>query len=171
MLNVQRVLTNKRSRACGAAFEKIIDNACERYALLGKAKIEKQSEPVHYIRPYGKYGQFIANYAKKSGVDYKGTLKGGRAVVFEAKHTDGENMALSRVQPHQIAYMKAHEKLGAKCFVLISFGLEEFYRVPLEAWINMKALLGHKYISKKEAKLHYTKLNYVGQHLMFLEDL
>lgn len=171
MLKDERILRGKMSKASGAYFEKLIDRACEYYAIIGAAKIEKQAEPVHYIRPYGRYGQFVANYAKKSGVDYKGTLKGGRAVCFEAKHTDSEQIALSRVQPHQLNYMLAHKKLGAECFVLVSFKLEDFYRIPLEAWIDMKALLGHKYISHEEAELHFKKLRKQGNDLLILEDL
>ena len=46
------ILVGKRSKASGSFFEKMIDAGCQYYEEHGIAKIEKQSEPVHYIRPY-----------------------------------------------------------------------------------------------------------------------
>lgn len=43
-------------------------------------------------------GRFLACYTKAGQPDFKGTLTGrGRAVVFEAKHTDSDKIDQSRL--------------------------------------------------------------------------
>lgn len=170
MANVKLSIMNKRNKASGAYFERMIDKACAAYEELGRAKIEKQQEPIHYIRPYGHNGQFIANYAKKSGVDYKGTLVGGWAICLEAKHTDTDRFERKRVAAHQMEYMRQHEKLGCRCFVLLSFKLEHFYRVPFSAWDNMKEIFGRQYITLNDAQKSFKRLPNIGT-LLFLEGL
>lgn len=167
---VRNMIIGKRSKASGAFFEKMIDAGCQEYERQGVAKIEKQQEPVHYIRPYGKAGQFIANYAKKSGVDYKGTVSGGRAVCFEAKHTDGDRMQQDRVQPHQMEYLNAHDNLGASCFILVSFGLTDFFRVPLSTWQRMKETYGRKYVTREDLALYRIKNTGNVLHFLYEEE-
>lgn len=166
MNQLKSILVGKRSKASGSFFEKMIDAGCQYYEEHGIAKIEKQSEPVHYIRPYGAHGQFIANYAKKSGVDYKGTLRGGLAVCFEAKHTDGDKMLRSRLEPHQLEYLKVHHFLGARCFILVSFNLTDFYNVPFLVWENMKLLYGRQYLKRDD--LEEYRISNAGRVLKFL---
>lgn len=165
---VQNIIIGKRSKASGAFFEKMIDAGCEYYEKQGIAKIEKQNEPVHYIRPYGKSGQFIANYAKKSGVDYKGIAFDGVTVCFEAKHTDGEKMLRSRVEPHQMEYLKKYADFGAQCFILVSFNLTDFYRIPFLVWEQMKTFYGRQYITKADVEKY--RIEHVGKVLKFLSD-
>ncbi len=172
MLNqrdVENIIMGKRSKASGAYFEKMIEAGCRYYEERGLAKIEKQSEPVHYIKPYGTRGQFIANYAKKSGVDYKGVVRGGYTVCFEAKHTDSDRMLQSRVEPHQMKYLEGYEQLGATCFILVSFGLTDFYNIPILVWRNMKAFYGRKYITKEDVGKY--RIRNLGQVLKFLPKL
>lgn len=166
MNQLKSILVGKRSKASGSFFEKMIDAGCQYYEERGIAKIEKQSEPVHYIRPYGAHGQFIANYAKKSGVDYKGTLRGGLAVCFEAKHTDSDKMLRSRLELHQLEYLKVHHFLGARCFVLVSFNLTDFYNVPFLVWENMKAIYGRQYLKRDD--LEEYRISNTGRVLKFL---
>lgn len=166
----QNIIRGKRSKATGVQFERLIDRACGYYMVIGKAKIEKQAEPVHYIRPIGRTGQFVANYAKKSGVDYKGTLQGGKSVCFEAKHTDTDRFSYNRVEKHQLQYLYEHYKLGAECFVLVSFGLTDFYRIPFRSWYNMKEQFGRQYIMQDKALQPY-KIQYKQGNILFLEGL
>lgn len=46
-------------------------------------------------------GHFVAVYVKKAQADFKGFLRGGLAVNFEAKHTDTPRMEQDRVTPEQ----------------------------------------------------------------------
>lgn len=79
----------KRNRALGLQFEKIITEACEHYRSMGLAYIEKTPEPMRVIGVLDrKRGIFKAVFEKAAQPDFKGTMAGGRAVVFEAKHTE-----------------------------------------------------------------------------------
>ena len=51
---------------------------------------------------------------------YGGTLKGGRSIYFEAKHTDDERIEQRRLTQEQQDDLEAHHKLGAIAFVLVS---------------------------------------------------
>lgn len=167
----QNIIIGKRSKASGAFFEKMIDAGCAEYERAGVAKIEKQQEPVHYIKPYGRCGRFIANYAKKSGVDYKGTIRGGRTVCFEAKHTDGDKMLQDRVRPHQLEYLTAYDVLGASCFILVSFGLTDFFRIPLSTWVLMKERYGRKYVTKADIEFYRIKTKGKALRFLFEEEI
>jgi recombination protein U len=87
---------------------------------------------------------------KKAQPDFKGTLHGGRSVVFEAKHTDKDRIQQSCVTDEQAKRLNKHEKLGALTFVLVSFGMAEFYRIPWCDWKCMKELFGRKYVSPSD---------------------
>ena len=88
--------TGARSRAEGEGFEHIIDNACAYYRSIGLADIEKTPEPMRPIGSPDRAGRFLACYTKQAQPDYKGILKGGRAINFEAKHTDSDRMTFDR---------------------------------------------------------------------------
>ena len=98
----KRQLLGKIARECGKQFEGRIDAALEYYAIKGFADIEKTPEPMKPIKDLGN-GRFIACYEKKAQPDYKGTLKGGRSIMFEAKFTATERMEQSRVLEELLA--------------------------------------------------------------------
>ena len=79
------------SRAQGKHFEEYIDLSLRYYEQRGEAVVEKTPEPMRPTKDLGN-GKFIAYYEKAAQPDYKGTLKGGRAVVFEAKYTHSAQM-------------------------------------------------------------------------------
>ena len=89
-----------RNRAQGRLFEQRIDAALVHYDYLGLASVEKTPEPMRPIKRLTE-GRFVAVFEKPAQPDYKGTLKGGRAVVFEAKHTSTGQMEQSRVTADQ----------------------------------------------------------------------
>ena len=86
--SIRRSYIGDRSRAEGAGFEAIISSACDYYRAIGRADIEKTPEPMKPLGGADRSGRFLACYTKQAQPDYKGVLSGGRAVVFEAKHTD-----------------------------------------------------------------------------------
>lgn len=163
--SVKAQLQGKRNKNNGALFEEIISVACEFYEAEGLAKIEKEMEPMKPIRELGR-GKFIACYTKRSGVDYKGTLKGGRAIAFEAKHTDTELMKRTRLEPWQMDYLRQHTKLGAETFVLLSFGMNGFYKIPFDKWDDMKQEFGR--VSLTEAMIQEYRISYTDKILRFL---
>lgn len=150
LANVERQMRGKQSRVAGEHFEAIIAASLEWYKEKGVANIEKTPEPMKPIRPPNAKGQFLACYTKAAQPDFKGTLLGGRSVVFEAKQTDTDRIEHSRVTPEQADSLELHHNMGAVAFVLVSFGLQDFYRIPWEVWRNMKEIYGRKHIKQPE---------------------
>ena len=116
----KRQLLGKIAKARGKQFESRIDDSFAYYAQKGFAIIEKTPEPMHPTKNLGN-GKFIAYYEKQAQPDYKGTIKGGRTVMFEAKFTAADRMEQSRVLQSQQDYMDRHQALGARCFVIAGF--------------------------------------------------
>ena len=148
----QRSRRGRQSRIIGDHYENIIDASLQWYEDKGVACIEKTPEPMKPLGKPNRKGQFLACYTKAGQPDFKGTLTGGRSVVFEAKHTDTDRITYDRLTGDQIDDLEMHYKLGAVAFVLVSFGLEGFYRIPWAVWRDMKAIYGRKYITKQEAE-------------------
>lgn len=158
----------KRNRALGLQFEAIINEACEFYRSQDLAYIEKTPEPMRIIGVLNrKLGIFKAVFEKVAQPDYKGTMQGGRAVVFEAKHTETDRIKQDAVTPAQLKALDLHEKMGAWCFVIVCLD-NTYYRVPWERWKTMKEDCGHKYMNA--ADLHPYTLGVWPSHLRFLEE-
>lgn len=140
----------KRSKS-GSRFEALIEKACERYKKDGVAIIYKNSEPLRPSGKFGKGGMISAYYQKKSVPDFTGVLKGGRAIMFEAKHVSGKpSIPFSRLQEHQERYLIDFEAMGAQSYVLIGFDMTDFYMIPIDDYLNFKANNGKKSLNKNE---------------------
>lgn len=149
--NVQRQQKGKRSKAVGEHFENMISRSCVYYNDISFAYIEKTPEPMKVLRTVPcQPGKFISCFLKAAQPDYKGTLKGGRAIVFEAKHTDKDKLERRRLTDKQMASLKKHYELGALAYVIVSFGLQKFYRIPWEIWRDMKKLYGRQYVTQED---------------------
>ena len=158
-----------QSKRAGDSFEDMISASLVWYEQHGEACIEKTPEPMKPLRPPNKQGQFLACYTKAAQPDFKGTIRGGRSVVFEAKHTDDDRIEYSRVTKEQAERLENHYHLGAVAFVLVSFGLEGFYRIPWKTWRDMKAIYGRKYITRQEAERF--RVPYMAGVIKLLEDI
>lgn len=145
----RRQRQGKVNRDVGEQFETLISHACDYYRNAKIADVTKTPEPMRVIRPLGE-GQYVACFDKKAQPDYKGTLKGGRSVIFEAKHTTMDKMEQTRVTPKQTAMLDRYDELGAECFVIIGFGMKKFFRIPWEIWSNMQAAFRRKFIMAEE---------------------
>lgn len=166
MNNYKRSAAGYRSRLAGQTFENIVDAACDYYRKTGAAEIEKTPEPFKVERPAGN-GKFYGHFEHRAQPDYKGTLKGGYAVVFEAKHTDSGKMEQRRVTEDQAARLEAHLALGAAAFVLLSFGLRYYYAVPWTVWREIPEHYGRKYVTPEDLKEYEVKIK--GGVLRFLD--
>ena len=169
LANVQRSQRGRQSRIMGDHFEGIIAASLRWYEDKGVACIEKTPEPMKPLRAPNRQGQFLACYIKAGQPDFKGTLTGGRSVVFEAKHTDSDRIEYGRLTDEQVEKLSTHHKLGAAAFVLVSFGLQDFYRIPWEIWRDMKAIYGHKHIKQKELEPY--RVQYIAGVLKLLEGI
>ena len=158
----------KRNRALGLKFEDIINEACQHYSTMGLAYIEKTPEPMRVIGVINrKLGHFKAVFEKVAQPDYKGTMAGGRAIVFEAKHTESDRIKQDAVTDAQWEALDLHEDMGAICFVIVCLD-NHYYRVPWARWKTMKEDCGHKYMNA--ADLHPYTLGVWPAHLRFLEE-
>lgn len=145
----RRQLQGKLSKAQGKRFETRLDASFDYYRQNGYADIEKTPEPMRPIKSLGN-GRFVAYYEHKAQPDYKGTIKGGRTVLYEAKFTASDRMEQSRVSPGQAEYLTRLEGLGARCYVLAGFASGEVYRVPWRGWTGMKEHFGRKYVTEND---------------------
>lgn len=160
------VVAGHRSRAAGEEWERLLEASCLHYRLKGEAEIEKTPEPMKQLGPKDRQGKFTACYTKKAQPDYKGTLKGGRSVVFEAKHTASDRLQQSAVTGDQEKRLDRHMALGAECFVMVSFGFLEFFKVPWATFRAMKEHYGRKYITPEDVREY--EVRYIGGVLHFL---
>ena len=163
------IVIGRQNKAAGEEWERILEVSCQHYRLTGEAEIEKTPEPMKQLGPKDRQGKFTACYTKKAQPDYKGTLKGGRSVVFEAKHTDSDRIEQSRLTDEQVASLTEHHRLGAATFILVSVGLQDFFRVPWEVWRDMKDIYGHKHM--KLAELEPYRVQYIAGVLKLLEGV
>ena len=158
-----------QSKRAGDSFEDTIAASLVWYEQHGEACIEKTPEPMKPLSRPDKYGRFKACYTKAGQPDFKGTIRGGRSVVFEAKHTDDDRIKYDRLTKEQVEKLDTHHNLGAVAFVLVSFGLEGFYRIPWKTWRDMKAIYGRKYITRQEAERF--RVPYMAGVIKLLEDI
>ena len=167
--NTLRSIKGLQRRIAGDNFENIIAASLEWYKIKGWAEIEKTPEPMKPLSRPNKKGQFLACFTKAAQPDFKGTLLGGRSVVFEAKHTDSDQIKYSAVTKDQHDRLERHYNLGAVAFVLVSLGLQDFYRVPWKVWRDMKAIYGYKHM--KRADLEPYRVQYIAGVLKLLEGV
>lgn len=145
----KRQLIGHRSKAAGDNFEAFLNRSCEYYRRIGIAIIEKTPEPFHITKNLGN-GKMQGFFEKKAQPDYKGILCDGSSIMFEAKHTDGNRILQDAVSDMQVEMLNSYAALGAQCFVMVSMGYENYYRVPWFSWKNMKEFFGHKYLDAKD---------------------
>ena len=162
---IRNQIQGARNKRNGKIFEELIEAACVQYFIDKVAKIEKTPEPIKQLGPMQKNGRFIAAYEKAAQVDFKGTLKGGRTVCFDAKHTESDRIQQSAISPDQEECLDDYMEMGAVCFVLVSFGFTDFFKVPWGVWKNMKQIYGHKYLKPEEIEQY--RVEYRG-YLKFL---
>lgn len=143
----RRQITGARSRASGEIFEKWISAACEFYQREGYAVIEKTPEPMKPLGKADKSGRFLACFTKQAQPDFKGALCDGSCIIFDAKHTEKDRIQQNVITDTQWKTFDRYEAMGAKCYVVVSIGMKDFYRVPWDVWKQMKELFGHKYMA------------------------
>lgn len=161
-------MKGKYSKQAGETFENMINAACEYYKMQDEAYIEKTPEA---FRITGKKSTthglvFEGVFTRKSQPDFKGTLKGGQAICFEAKHTDGDSIAQNRLTDEQMRSLELHNNLGGKAYILVSMKMQNFYRVPYYVWQQMKGIYGRKYMKPED--LEQYQINYEYGILKFL---
>ena len=166
---LERSMRGLQSKRAGDRFEAMIEASLQWYEANGAATITKTPEPMRPLGPPNSKGQFLACYVKAAQPDFQGTITGGRSVVFEAKHTDGDRIEYSRLTDKQIEKLSRHHALGAAAFVLVSFGLCDFYRIPWEVWRDMQDIYGHKHMKQPECEPY--RVQYIAGVLKLLDGI
>ena len=122
------------SNARGRQFEAVIDAGCRYYRMHGVANIEKPPEPFRCLHK-GAGGIAKVRFMSHAQPDYKGVLKGGRAIVFEAKITDRDRIMQDVLTQKQADELDAFQELGADSFVCCGIQ-DRFFMVPYTVWSN-----------------------------------
>ena len=164
-----RSIRGLQSKRAGEHFENMIEASLKWYEAKGAATITKTPEPMRPLRPPNSKGQFLACYVKAAQPDFQGTMRGGRSVVFEAKHTEGDKIEYSRLTDEQIEKLSTHHALGAAAFVAVGLGFEDFYRVPWEVWRDMKDIYGRKHMKRDDLEPY--RVQYIAGVLKLLEGI
>lgn len=147
-----------QNRSNGAYFEGMILAASRYYEELGIAAVDKTPEAFKVIKPMDRSrGQFVCCFTKKAQPDFKGALMDATMVLFDAKHTDKNQISRDVVTTEQEMCFERYGKMGAMCFLVISLGFEDFYRVPWEVFRDMKKIYGHKYMNREELRPYSVK--------------
>lgn len=165
-----RSMQGTRSRASGEYFERMINAASVFYEDRGIAVIDKTPEPMKVLAVHSRnHGQFICCFKKQAQPDYKGILKDSTMILFDAKHTDQEKISRDVVTDEQEKCFERYMQHGAMCFLVVSLGFENFYRVPWVVFRDMKAIYGHKHMNRKELEPY--RIKYTNGILRFLDGV
>lgn len=141
--NGEQILRNKVSSARGRAFEGLLMRGCNYYRQNGVAIINKVNEPYIVTKKNG--NKFMGRFTGRAEPDFKGVLRGGRAVAFEAKSTQKSRIQRSALTDTQMEWLREQKKFGALTFVAVNIQ-EKFYTVPFDLWDNMKLFYDKKFL-------------------------
>ena len=147
--NIHRQIQGKINRELGKTFEEQIETLAEIYRLQKLAIIEKTPEPMKILK-HIENGRFEAVFSTSAQPDFKGLLKGGKTVVFDAKFTGADRISYHALSDHQREILAQYDELGALAFVLVGFSDGAMYHVDIKTWVNMKQIFGHKHIKQQE---------------------
>ena len=98
--------------------------------------------------------QFIAH----AQPDFVGVLNNGRAIAFEAKHTDSEKLLQRVVTPTQAAALQRFADLGGAAGVCAGIG-DECFMLPWPVFADMKKLYGRLYVTAADIAEYKVKFN------------
>ena len=144
-----RQLQGKINRELGKNFEDTVDTICQIYEMNGLARIEKTPEPMKVLK-YLDGGRFETVFEKSAQPDFKGTVKGGRTVVFDAKFTESDRIRYQVLSEHQRKALLKYSELGAISFILVGFLNGKIYKIDINEWEQMKQDFGRLYITQSE---------------------
>ncbi len=95
-------------------------------------------------------GKFEAVFDKTAQPDFKGVIKGGRTVMFDAKFTTSDRITYQVLSDYQRKALLEYCKLGAIAFVLVGFSDGKIYKIDINEWANMKQVFGRYHIKQTE---------------------
>lgn len=156
-----RQLKGRMSHDIGKNFEEEIETICSVYDTNKLARIEKTPEPMKILKHLD-LGRFEACFLKSAQPDFKGTIKGGRTVVFDAKFTTSNRITYQVLSDFQRETLLKYQDLGAISFVLVGFTNGGIYKIDINSWANMKEKFGRLYIKQEEMDVFRVNKNKSG---------
>lgn len=161
--NLDNDVAEKRYRAAmsngrGRQFEMMIEGGCQRYKIKGVAKIEKMPEPFRCTKKNPQQHTATVRFTAKAEPDYIGCLKGGAAIVFEAKYTDTNRMHQNAVTKTQAASLDLYMQMGAQTNACIGIQ-DEYFMIPWRVFRSMKAIYGRKYVTAADVAAYRVKFD------------
>lgn len=139
---------NRCSNDRGHAFENLIVKGCQYYAQRGRAVINKVYEPYRCAKKLDG-GKFLGQFTARAEPDFKGVLKGGRAIAFEAKSTRKNRIQQDVLTKEQRAWLEEQDSMGALAFVCVEIS-GRFFMVPWKTWRDMKQIYGKRYLTAED---------------------
>ncbi|WP_034439155.1 Holliday junction resolvase RecU [Clostridium ihumii] len=159
-----REYQNTVNNAQGHLFEAYITAGCNYYKRKGLAVIEKTPEPFRVMKKSNN-GTFMGRFTANAQPDFKGTLAGGQAIVFEAKYTSTLKMRRAALTDTQMECLEEHERMGAKTGVCIC--IKDVYAfIPWTIWKDMKKIYGRQYLTAQDVDKYKIK---IGDCAFFLD--
>ncbi|WP_303997128.1 Holliday junction resolvase RecU [Megamonas hypermegale] len=157
---MDRKKVNMINNAQGKIFENQILAACLGYLYDGRACVDKIPEPFGVTKKDYKTGEFSGRFFshKKAQPDFQGTVTGGRSIVFEAKKTEKNKIALSVLSSNQEKVLERHYRLGAITGVCVCIK-DEFYFVPYALWRLCSEQWDRKYFVPEDLREFKVKFN------------
>ena len=154
----------------GEIFEQMIVAASRFYEEKGIAAVDKTPEAFKVLKPLDRNrGQFICCFTKQAQPDFKGALMDSTMILFDAKHTDKDRIGRDVVTAEQEACFERYMQMDAMCFLVVSLGFEEFYRVPWVVFRDMKKIYGHKYMNREELEPY--RIKYMNGVVKYLDGI
>lgn len=140
----------REAQASGRELESDIEDMHDAARTLGLADIEKLSVDIAVEQSLGE-GRFVGRRRGRVGADYRGVLRGGNAVVVEAKNAGRARLPLkddgsprfSGVKAHQRAALERCLKLGGVALLVVRFtraGGTTTYAVPWDAVSGLESI-------------------------------
>lgn len=172
---------NPRQANKGRALEELVEWQNQVYQTKHIANIQKISTPWQVIRK----GKSIVSAFPlgKSTLDFRGTVRGGIPVSFDAKESeDTRGLPLKYIKRHQIDYMRSALELGEVSFLLCNIKpLNAYYIIPgnvvlkfWDCWTENKGKRGYNLIPVDQMMLipcSHSPLDYISVAIKEVDNL
>lgn len=165
--NTKRQLQGKINHELGKNFENHIETICEIYKMNKIAIIEKTPEPLKVLK-HMENGHFDAIFTTSAQPDFKGTIYGGKTIVFDAKFTEADRVRYQILSDYQREILEKYKEFGAMAFILVGFMNGSIYKIDIEVWNKMKEIFGRKYIMQEELENDLYKIKNKNGMIDFL---
>ena len=121
--NPRAQLIGAIAQASGEAFEELLARHHRDARQRGVARVRKVSQLVKILRALGR-GQFVVVFTGENGCDWKGSLRGGRAITAESKSIAGPRLQRSMFEQHQIDDLDEAARFGELALALVQLRID-----------------------------------------------